>query len=96
MEDINSKSGLATNTLSMWQALAQGLGTNGPAAVTALFFVGIAGAVGGSMTLVIVLAFVIYCGMTLITYCKICNYLYVFRYAQHWFDILWIEKTYKN
>ena len=36
--------------------------------MTALFFVGIAGAVGGSMTLVIVLAFVIYSGMTLVTY----------------------------
>ncbi len=68
MDDTESKSGLATNTLSMWQALAQGLGTNGPAAVTALFFVGIAGAVGSSMTLVIVLAFIIYSGMTLITY----------------------------
>ena len=68
MDNLDSKSGLATHTLSMWQALAQGLGTNGPAAVTALFFVGIAGAVGSSMTLVIVLAFIIYCGMTLVTY----------------------------
>lgn len=68
MDNLDSKSGLATHTLSMWQALAQGLGTNGPAAVTALFFVGIAGAVGASMVLVIVLAFIIYCGMTLVTY----------------------------
>ncbi len=68
MEDLEKKSGLATHTLTMWQALAQGLGTNGPAAVTALFFVGIAGAVGASMTLVITLSFVIYAGMTFVTY----------------------------
>ncbi|MEM0140138.1 MAG: APC family permease [Ferroplasma sp.] len=68
MEDINKKSGLATHSLSMWYALAQGLGTNGPAAVTALFFVGIAQVVGGSMTLVITLSFIIYAGMTFITY----------------------------
>lgn len=59
---------LARGTLSMWEALAQGLGTNGPAAVTALFFVGLALSVGGSLTLVVTLAFIIYLGMTLITY----------------------------
>jgi amino acid transporter len=68
MDNHTSNSGLATYSLSMWYALAQGLGTNGPAAVTALFFVGIAGAVGASMTLVLVLSFIIYSGMTLITY----------------------------
>ncbi|MCL4334167.1 MAG: APC family permease [Candidatus Thermoplasmatota archaeon] len=62
------KSGLAVGTLSMWEAFAQGLGTNGPAAVTALFFVSIAGLVGGSLPFVLILAFLIYAGMTLITY----------------------------
>ncbi len=68
MKDFDEKSGLSTHTLSMWEALAQGLGTNGPAAVTALFFVGIASAVGGSMPLVIILSFLIYAGMTVIAY----------------------------
>jgi hypothetical protein len=52
----------------MWEALSQGLGTNGPAAVTALFFVGLAGLIGGSLPFVLVLSFLIYLGMTLITY----------------------------
>ena len=62
------KSSLAVNTLTMWEALSQGLGTNGPAAVTALFFVGLAGLIGGSLPFVLVLSFLIYLGMTLITY----------------------------
>jgi len=66
--DQAKKSGLAVGTLSMWEAFAQGLGTNGPAAVTALFFVSIAGLVGGSLPFVLILAFLIYAGMTLITY----------------------------
>jgi amino acid transporter len=66
--DQAKKSGLAVGTLSMWEAFAQGLGTNGPAAVTALFFVSIASLVGGSLPFVLILAFLIYAGMTLITY----------------------------
>jgi amino acid transporter len=63
-----SKDTLRAGALSMWNALAQGLGTNGPAAVTALFFVGIAGLVAGSTPLVVLLAFIIYSGMTVIVY----------------------------
>lgn len=50
------------------RALAQGLGTNAPAGVTALYFVGIAGLVGADMPLIVALAFLIYLGMTLIVY----------------------------
>lgn len=67
-ETPEKRSGLATNTLTMWEALAQGLGTNGPAAVTALFFVGLAASVGGALPLVVALSFIIYLGMTLISY----------------------------
>ncbi len=66
--DNEKKTQLAVGALTMWEALAQGLGTNGPAAVTALFFVGLAGLVGGSLPFILVLAFLIYLGMTLITY----------------------------
>jgi len=59
---------LKTGSLSMLHALAQGLGTNGPAAVTALFFVGIASLVAGSTPLVVLLAFIVYSGMTVIVY----------------------------
>ena len=68
IEQSANKSGLAVGSLTMWEALAQGLGTNGPAAVTALFFVGLAFSVGGALPLVVSLAFVIYLGMTLISY----------------------------
>ncbi|MEM3791038.1 MAG: APC family permease [Thermoproteota archaeon] len=59
---------LKKNAIGMWKALAQGLGTNGPAAVTALFFVGLAGMVGGSLPLVVFLSWIIYIGMTVIVY----------------------------
>lgn len=50
------------------RALSQGLGTNAPAGVTALYFVGIAAMVGADLPLLVVLAFVIYLGMTVIVY----------------------------
>ncbi|MEM3675904.1 MAG: APC family permease [Thermoplasmataceae archaeon] len=65
---VDSEKTLRRGTLSLWEAFAQGLGTNGPAAVTALFFVSLAGIVAGSLPLVVTLAFVIYLGMTLIAY----------------------------
>ena len=49
-------------------ALAQGLGTNAPAGVTALYFVGIASMVGADLPLLVLLAFLVYLGMTLIVY----------------------------
>jgi len=49
-----------------WRALAQGLGTNAPAGVTALYFVGIAGMVGADLPLLVILAFIVYLGMTVI------------------------------
>lgn len=59
---------LKRGSISMWQALANGLGANGPAAVMALYFVGLAGLVGGATPLVVVLAFFIYLAMTVIMY----------------------------
>ena len=50
----------------VWRALAQGLGTNAPAGVTALYFVGIAGMVGADLPLLVTLAFIVYLGMTVI------------------------------
>lgn len=50
------------------RALAQGLGTNAPAGVTALYFVGIAAMVGADLPLLVLLAFIVYLGMTLIVY----------------------------
>ncbi|MEM0272940.1 MAG: APC family permease [Thermoprotei archaeon] len=64
----SQRESLRTGSLNMWHALAQGLGTNGPAAVTALFFVGIASLVAGSTPLVVLLAFIVYSGMTVIVY----------------------------
>lgn len=66
--DNSAQKSLKTGSLSMLHALAQGLGTNGPAAVTALFFVGIASLVAGSTPLVVLLAFMVYSGMTVIVY----------------------------
>ncbi len=54
--------------LSMWETLAQGLGANSPAVVTALLFVGLAASVGDALPLVLSLSFAVYLGMTLITY----------------------------
>ncbi|WP_243678044.1 APC family permease [Vulcanisaeta distributa] len=54
--------------LSMWEALAGALGANGPAAVTALYFTSLAGLVGGSMMLDILLAWLIYVAMTVVIY----------------------------
>ncbi len=59
---------LKKNEIGMWRALGQGLGMNGPAAVTALYFVGLAGLVGGSLPLIVLLAWIIYTGMTVIVY----------------------------
>ncbi len=59
---------LKRGSIGMWKALGQGLGMNGPAAVTALYFVGLAGLVGGSLPLVVLLAWIIYLGMTVIVY----------------------------
>jgi amino acid transporter len=59
---------LKKNAIGMWRALAQGLGMNGPAAVTALYFVGLAALVGGAVPLIVLLAWIIYVGMTVIVY----------------------------
>jgi amino acid transporter len=59
---------LEKGNLSLWETLAQGLGANSTAVTTALLFVGLAAIVGDSLPLVVLLAFSIYLGMTLITY----------------------------
>ncbi|AWR96856.1 amino acid permease [Acidianus sulfidivorans JP7] len=59
---------LPKGILSPWFAMANGLASNAPAAVTALYFVGLASLVGGSLPLVVVLAWLIYLSMTYIVY----------------------------
>ncbi|EZQ10272.1 amino acid permease [Candidatus Acidianus copahuensis] len=66
--DKNSPEGLRKGALSPWLALANSLASNAPIAVTALYFVGLAGLVGGTLTLVVILAWLIYLAMTIVTY----------------------------
>jgi len=49
-------------------ALAQGLATNGPAGDTAVYFAGLAALVGGAMPLLILIAWLVYLGNTVIVY----------------------------
>ncbi len=67
-EDFKKEEGLAKGVLSPWLAMANGLASNGPSAVTALYFVGLAGLVGGSLPLVVLLAWLIYLSMTYVVY----------------------------
>ncbi len=59
---------LKKGTISLSHAASNGLSANGPAAVTALYFVGVAGIVGGATPLVLLLAFLIYVGMSVVMY----------------------------
>lgn len=59
---------LKRNVLGVWTSLANGLAANAPAGVTALYFVGLAGLVGGSMPLDVLLAWLIYLAMTVVVY----------------------------
>ncbi len=59
---------LKKGAISLWHALAQGLGMNGPAGVVALYYVGLAGLVGGAMPLDVLLAWLIYLAMTIPLY----------------------------
>jgi Amino acid transporters len=59
---------LKRGAISLWHALAQGLGMNGPAGVVALYYVGLAGLVGGAMPLDVLLAWLIYLAMTIPLY----------------------------
>jgi amino acid transporter len=59
---------LEHGVLSPWLAMANGLASNAPSAVTALYFVGLATIVGGALPLTVTLAWFIYLSMTYIVY----------------------------
>ncbi|WP_252901527.1 APC family permease [Vulcanisaeta sp. JCM 14467] len=67
-KENNSETPRLKPVLNMWETLAGALGANGPAAVTALYFTSLAGLVGGSMMLDILLAWLIYVAMTVVVY----------------------------
>jgi amino acid transporter len=67
-EPTSETNQIRRNVLGVWTSLANGLAANAPAGVTALYFVGLAGLVGGATPLVVFLAWLIYLGMTLIVY----------------------------
>lgn len=67
-EKENPDQSLRRGVLSPWLAMANALASNAPIAVTALYFTGLAGLVGGSLTLVVILAWLIYLSMTVVMY----------------------------
>jgi amino acid transporter len=67
-ESFKKEEGLKHSVLSPWLAMANGLASNAPSAVTALYFVGLAAIVGGSLPLTETLAWLIYSSMTYVVY----------------------------
>ncbi|MEM3293360.1 MAG: APC family permease [Metallosphaera sp.] len=65
---MDKRKELKRDVLSTWLVASYGLAANAPIAVATLYFVGIAGLVGGSMPLVTVLSYLAYATTTIIVF----------------------------